>query len=74
MGVGRRAGEYMLAEERLRILRDAAPNSWIALSEDEGRLVAAAATYEEVVMLAAKEGVEDPVLIKTPDEWVPLVF
>jgi len=64
----------MLTDERVRILRDAAPNSWLALSEDEERLVATASTYEDAVSLAAQKGVDDPVLIKTPGGWLPQVF
>jgi hypothetical protein len=60
--------------ERIRILREAPPNSWIALSEDESRLVGRGSTYAEAVASAGKEGEEDPILIKTPYEWLPLVF
>jgi len=59
---------------RSQILRNAPPNSWIALSEDEGPLVGKGSTYEEAVAMAETEGVEDPILIKTPDEWLPLVL
>lgn len=61
-------------DERLKMLREAPPNTWIALSEDESREVGRGATYDEAVGLAAKEGVEDPVLIKTPDEWLTPVL
>ena len=64
----------MLPEERAKILLDAPPNSWIALSEDEARVVGKGSTYAEAVEMAEREGVEDPVLIKTPAEWLPLVF
>jgi len=61
-------------KERLEILRKAAPNSWLAFSEDESRVLGSAPTYAEAVELAAKEGVEDPVLLKTPDEWLVSVL
>jgi hypothetical protein len=64
----------MGAEERLRVLREAAPNSWIALSSDESRCVAHGATYSEAVANAEQEGENDPVLIKTPEDWTPLVL
>lgn len=64
----------MSNEERLQVLREAPANSWLALSEDESRVVGTGKTYAEAVELAAKEGVEDPVLIKTPDEWLTPVF
>jgi hypothetical protein len=61
-------------QERALILREAQPNSWIALSEDESRVVGRGSTYAEAVKAAECEGVEDPVLVKTPDEWLPLVL
>jgi len=64
----------MSDEERVRILREAEPNSWIALASDESRVVAIAPTYADAVAAAEREGVEDPVLLKTPDEWLPLVL
>ena len=59
----------MSKEERLQALREAPPNSWLALSEDESRVLGSGKTYAEAVELAAEEGVEDPILIKIPDEW-----
>ena len=64
----------MLPEERAKVLLNAPPNSWIAFSEDESRVVGSGSTYAEAVEMAEHEGVEDPVLVKTPDEWLPLVF
>jgi hypothetical protein len=61
-------------DERVRILREAEPNSWIALSGDESRLVASGSTYAEAVERAGLEGENDPVLIKTPETWVPMVL
>lgn len=54
---------------RLEILRSAPLNSWVALSEDETRLVAVGATYQEAVTESEKAGVSDPILVKTPSEW-----
>ncbi len=64
----------MSPNERLEILRKAPSNSWLAFDENESRLVGVAPTYAEAVELAAKEGVQDPVLVKTPDEWLTPVF
>lgn len=55
---------------RIEALRAAPPNSWIALSEDESRVMATGATYEEVVAASEKLGVAEPVLIKTPSNWL----
>jgi hypothetical protein len=64
----------MAAEERLKILQESPPNSWLAFSEDESRLVSRGATYAEAVAQAEADGVMDPVLVKTPDDWAPMVL
>ena len=64
----------MSPEERVRILREAKPNIWIALSADESGLVAYGNTYAEVVANAKAKGETDPVILKTPDDWSPKVF
>ena len=61
-------------EERLRILQEAPPKSWIAFSEDESAVVAQATTYQEAVMLAEQKGEADPVLVMIPSSWVPMVL
>jgi len=62
------------AERREALLLSAPLDRWIALSEDERRIVAVAATFAEVVREAARLGVSDPIVIKTPDDWTPLVL
>jgi hypothetical protein len=64
----------MKPEERLAMLRESPPNSWIALSEDESRLVARGESYAEAVANAEKNGEFDPILIKTPEQWLPMVL
>ena len=64
----------MSPEERATILLEAAPNTWIALSGDESRVVGRGASYEDAVKMAEQAGEDDPLLIKTPDEWVPMVL
>jgi hypothetical protein len=57
------------AEEYVRMLAEAPRDRWIALSEDESRVVGVGITMEEAVSAAAKNGVEEPVLIKSPEQW-----
>lgn len=57
---------------RLQLLRSAPLNSWVALSEDESRIIATAATYSEVVEMSERAGEADPVILKTPKHWSPL--
>ena len=54
---------------RVELLRSAPLDSWVALSDDETKIVATGATYEEVVKNSDSAGVSDPVLIKTPKAW-----
>ncbi len=55
---------------RTEALRAAPMNSWVALSEDETRVIATGATYEEVVKRTEEAGIAEPVLIKTPSKWL----
>ena len=59
-------------DARLDLLRSAPMDSWIALSEDESRIVAVGATYEEVVQNSESAGFADPLLLKTPKVWMPI--
>ncbi len=56
----------------LDVLGSAPLDSWIALSEDESRIVAVGASYAEVVSKSEESGVCDPVIFKTPKEWTRL--
>ena len=59
----------MSPETRIKALREAPPNGWVAFSSDEERLVAYGKTYEEAVRKAEKRGELDPVLVKVPKDW-----
>ena len=64
----------MSAEERVRILSEAKPNSWLAFSSDESKIVGRGDSYMEAVEEAEKNGEPDPLLIKIPDSWEPRVL
>jgi len=59
----------MSSEERIKILRDAAPMTWIAFSADESRIIATAKTYDQVIEKAEAEGESEPVIVLTPEHW-----
>jgi hypothetical protein len=61
-------------EARLKFLREAKPNSWLAVSEDGYELLGSGDTPEEALEQAKKEGCEDPVLTMVPPEWRPRVL
>ena len=58
------------ADIRLELLSKAPLDSWIALSEDETKIVAVGATYEEAARKSELAGVSDPILLKTPKVWL----
>lgn len=62
------------AESRLAILNDAPLDRWIALSADETRIVADAATFAEVAEAADRAGESDPLIIRVPPDWTPRVL
>ena len=66
--------EMLSPEERAKVLLEARPNSWIALSADESKVVGRGSSYREAVDEASRNGEEDPLLIKTPEEWCDLVL
>ena len=59
-------------EARVSALEKAPLDSWIALSDDETRVVAQGATYQDVVNQLDRIGDEDAVILKTPPSWFPL--
>ena len=56
---------------RLEILRSAPLDAWIALSEDESRLVAVGTDYGDVSEKADAAGEPNAVILKTPPVWAP---
>jgi hypothetical protein len=57
---------------RLELLRTAPLNKWIALSEDETRIVAVGETFGEVSDRSDLAGCSDAVILKTPEQWAPI--
>jgi hypothetical protein len=64
----------MSAEERVRILSQAEPNSWLAFSSDESKVIGRGDSYMEAVEDAERNGETAPLLIKIPDRWEPRVL
>jgi hypothetical protein len=57
---------------RLATLQSAPLNKWIAISEDESRIIAVGETYSEVSDLSDAAGEDDPIILKTPPAWEPI--
>jgi hypothetical protein len=60
------------SDSRFEALQSAPLDKWVALSEDESKIVAVGSTYSEAVANSEKAGVSNPVMIKTPKVWAPL--
>jgi len=59
----------MSVDLRFEALKEAPLDSWVALSEDQTKIIAVGSTYDEAVTKSEKAGVSDPVLVKTPKAW-----
>ena len=59
------------SESRLAALKGASLNRWIALSADETHVVAEGDSFEEVATMAERNGEPDPLIIRTPESWMP---
>ena len=59
-------------EARVSALSAAPLNSWVALSDDETKLVAFGATYQEVADQLDRMGDRTSVILRTPPSWLPL--
>jgi predicted RNase H-like HicB family nuclease len=56
-----------MSKATIKAFQKAPSNGWIAFTEDEERLVAYGATYDEVVANAEKQGAADLVVLKVPE-------
>ena len=57
---------------RSETLRSAPLDAWVALSEDETRIVATGATYQDVAADLDRLGDDGAIIVKTPRHWFPL--
>ena len=62
------------ATEFAELLREGPRDCWIALTEDESKIVARGETMREAVEEARKHGVEDPIVLLVPKTWIPAVY
>jgi hypothetical protein len=56
-------------QTRLDLMRSAPLDAWIALSQDESRIVATGSDYSEVSEKADAAGESEAIIIKTPPAW-----
>jgi hypothetical protein len=56
------------------IVRNAPRNCWLALTEDQSKVVGHGDTPDSAIDSAIAQGFEDVVLLWAPDEWIPSVY
>jgi hypothetical protein len=56
---------------RVEALRSAPRDAWIALSDDETKVVATGNSYQEVAGALDRIGDDSAVILKTPSHWLP---
>jgi hypothetical protein len=56
------------------LLRSAPRNCWLALSDDESKIVGRGETVADAIEDAKKVGIEDPVVVWSPKTWIPAVL
>ena len=61
-------------QERLQILSDAPPNSWLAFSSDESQVVGRGETFSAAADAAEKAGEQDPIIMLVPASWSPTLL
>jgi hypothetical protein len=56
------------------LLAEAPRNCWLALNEEQTKVVGRGETIKEAVAEAQKSGVQDPIVMWAPKQWIPSVF
>lgn len=60
-----------MPDSRCEALRNAPLDSWVALSADGTKIVAAGGSYQDVATALDRIGDTDSVILKTPSSWLP---
>jgi hypothetical protein len=56
------------------VLNNAPRNCWLALSDDETKIVGRGESIADAVKEAKKAGIEDPVVVWSPKTWIPRIL
>lgn len=56
------------------ILSTAPRECWLALAQDESKIVGRGEDIAEAVEEAKENGESDPVLLWSPKEWLPVIY
>jgi hypothetical protein len=66
--------EMPVTADLSEVIRNAPRNCWLALSSDQSVLLGYGDTMDAAVDAAQAKGVEEPVLLWSPQEWIPAVY
>jgi hypothetical protein len=61
-------------DARASLLLAATPERWIALSEDDTRIIAEADTFEQAAAAAEQAGEPNAILMLVPPDWSPRIL
>lgn len=56
------------------VLRNASRDCWLALNEEQNRVVGRGETIKEAVAEAKKNGIDDPIITWSPKIWTARVY
>ena len=56
------------------IVRNAPRNCWLALNDEETEVVGHGDTVDLAIDAAHKKGIKKPILLWSPEEWIPTVY
>ncbi len=55
-------------------VRNAPRNCWLALNDEETEVVGHRKTVDSAIDAANKNGIKEPILLWSPEEWIPTVY
>jgi hypothetical protein len=56
------------------LVRNAPRNCWIAFNDEETEVVGHGKTVDSAIDAANRRGIEKPILLWSPEEWIPTVY
>ena len=63
-----------MKESRVKLLENVPPQTWVALSEDESRIVGVGNSFAEAEQKARDSGEREPLITFVSDnKWLPII-
>lgn len=64
----------MLVSDIAELVRNAPRNCWLALNDEQSEIAGYGETIDAAIKAAGAKGVKEPVLLWSPEEWLPAVY